>query len=125
MRTIPRRVRLWALGLACVAATGCPSACDVTKILSPTGVQSVAVAPTLVQLTVGQTQQFTATIRPDSQSDKGVTWSVAPSGNATIDDKGLLTALAAGQATVTAVTVATPIHRAESVVNISASPSGQ
>jgi uncharacterized protein YjdB len=103
--------------LCCLSAAGCPG-CDPTKLLNPTGVQSVAVTPTLVQLAVGQTQQFTATVRPESQADKGVTWSVAPSSNASIDDKGLLRALAPGQVTVIAATVATPVHRAESLVTI-------
>jgi uncharacterized protein YjdB len=119
MRTIPRQVRLVLLGLACLTAAGCPNGCsEITKILNPSGVQSVAISPTVLQLAVGQTQQFTATVRPDGASDKGVTWSVAPAGIATIDDKGLLTALAPGQVTVIAATVATPVHRAESVVNV-------
>jgi uncharacterized protein YjdB len=118
MRTIVRRARLGALGVACLMAAGCPG-CNPTELLNVTGVQSVNVAPALVQLTVGQTQQFAASVRPE-RSDQAVTWSVAPASAATIDAKGLLTALAPGQAVVRATTVATPTHTAEAAVGISA-----
>lgn len=113
-----RRFWIGVLGAACVMAAGCPGCSDITKILNPTGVQSVAVLPASAQLIVGQTQQFAATIKPDSASDKGVTWSVAPGGNAMIDAKGLVTALAPGQAVVTATTVASPVHTAQAAVTI-------
>jgi uncharacterized protein YjdB len=116
-----RKLKLGLLVAACVSAAGCPSGCDVAKqFINPTGtsVRSVAVDPLIAQLTVGQTQQFTATVQPDGVSDKSVTWSVVPSGVATIDSKGMLTAVAAGQAVVTATTVATPVHSGQSAVTI-------
>jgi hypothetical protein len=116
MSTIARRAWLGGLGVACLMAAGCPS-CDASKLLNPTGVQSVAIAPQLVQVVVGQTQQFTATVKPD-RSDQAVSWSVAPASLATIDGKGLLTAVAPGQAVVTATTTATPVHAAEAAVGI-------
>ena len=119
---VPRRIWLGVLGVACTLAAGCPGGCNVPDFLSPTGVQSVAVAPTSAQLTVGQTQQFTATVQPDRLTDRGITWAVAPSAMATIDSKGMLTALAPGQVVVSATTVATPVHTAEAAVSISASP---
>ena len=114
-----RKIRFGALAVACLLAAGCPSACDVKKLLSPSGVQSVTIAPAAAQISVGQTQQFTATVRPDSASGDGVTWSVTPSTMATIDAKGMLTALAPGQAVVSATTVATPVHSAEASATIS------
>jgi len=57
-------------------------------------------------------------VKPDRFADDGVTWSVAPSAVATIDSKGLLTALAPGQAVVKVTTVATPVHTAESAASI-------
>ena len=122
MRTTPRSVWLAVLCIACVTTAGCPGCSDITRILNPTGtsVQSVTVAPQLVQITVGATQQFTATVLPTGVPDRSVTWSVSPSGLATIDTKGLLTAVAAGQAVVSATSVATPVHVAEAAANISA-----
>jgi uncharacterized protein YjdB len=117
-----QRVWLVVLGVACLMTAGCPGCSDITRILNPTGtsVQSVTVTPQLVQITVGATQQFTATVLPAGVPDRSVTWSVSPSGLATIDTKGLLTALAAGQAVVSATSVATPVHVAEAAANISA-----
>jgi uncharacterized protein YjdB len=111
-----RVIPLGILGGAClIAALG---GCNPTKILDVTGVQSVSIAPSSVQLVVGQTQQYTATVNPDRFTDDGVTWSVAPTGMATIDSKGLLTALAPGQAVVRVTTVAKPIHTAEAAATI-------
>jgi uncharacterized protein YjdB len=112
-----RRLRLAALGGAClVVGLG---GCNPTKILDVTGgVQSVSIAPLSVQMVVGQTQQYTATVKPDRYADDGVTWSVAPTGMATIDSKGMLTALAPGQAVVRVATVAKPVHTAEAAAMI-------
>ena len=123
MPKIPRNLRIALLLMTCVAAAGCPSGCDTAKrLLNPTGtsVQSVTVTPLAAQLTVGQTAQFTATVLPTGVPDRSVTWSVAPAGLATIDSSGMLTALGAGQAIVTATSVATPVHTAQAVANIAA-----
>lgn len=120
---MPRRIWIAVLVAACLTAAGCPSGCDAAKkLVNPTGtsVQSVTVTPLAAQLTVGQTVQFTATVQPSGVPDKSVTWSVAPTNIATIDTKGLLTALAPGQAVVTATSVATPVHTAQAAANISA-----
>lgn len=119
-----RRLWLSVLVVACLAAAGCPSGCDAAKkLVNPTGtsVESVTVTPLAAQLIVGQTQQFTATVAPSGVPDKSVTWSVAPAAVATIDTKGVLTALAPGQAIVTATSVGTPVHTAQAVANITAS----
>jgi glucosylceramidase len=111
-------VWLAVLGGACLTAAGCPNSCGLSQLLNPTSVQSVSVSPASAQLTVGQTQQFTATVLPSGVSNRSVTWSVAPAAMATIDDNGVLKALAVGQATVTATTVATPTHTAEAAATI-------
>jgi uncharacterized protein YjdB len=111
------------LTIACLAAAGCPSGCDqISKIINPTGtsVRSVTVDPLSASVAVGQTKQFTATVQPDGVPDKSVTWSVAPGEVATIDSKGLLTGVSAGQAVVTATTVASPVHTAQSAVVVTA-----
>ena len=120
---MPRRVWIAVLVAASLTAAGCPSGCDAAKkLVNPTGtsVQSVTVTPLAAQLTVGQTVQFTASVEPSGVPDKSVTWSVAPANIATIDTKGVLTALAPGQAVITATTLATPVHTAQAVANITA-----
>jgi len=109
------------LGVSCLLATGCPNGCSqVSKILNPTGtsVQSVTVSPLAAQVAVGATVQFTATVLPTGVSDRSVTWAVTPAGLATIDNNGLLTGVAAGQAVVVATTVANPIHTAQAAVTV-------
>jgi len=113
-----RRIRLGVLLGAALMAAGCPGGCDPTKLLDVTGVQSISIAPTSAQMTVGQTQQFAATVKPDRFTDDGVTWSVAPSAAGTIDAKGLLTAVAPGTVVVKVTTVAGPVHSAEAAVTI-------
>lgn|SRR5262245_54021639 len=110
--------RRGVLVLACLFAAGCPGGCDPSKLLDIQGVQSVSIAPSSVSLTVGQTQQYSATVKPDRFFDDGVTWSVTPAGVASIDAKGFLTAMAPGQAVVKVTTVATPVHSAEAAVSI-------
>jgi uncharacterized protein YjdB len=120
---IPRQIWLLLVGAACLATAGCPSGCsELSNLLNPTGtsVQSVTVSPLATQLAVGQSLQFTATVLPTGVSDRSVAWAVAPSGLATIDANGLLTALAAGQAIVTATTAASPVHIAQSSLTITA-----
>ena len=116
-----RRFLLVLLGGACLLASGCPNGCDeISKLVNPTGtsVQSVSVAPLTAQLAVGQTMQFTATVLPTGVSDRSVGWTVAPGGLATIDANGILTAVAPGQVTVTATSVATPVHTAQAAATI-------
>jgi uncharacterized protein YjdB len=119
MRT--RSVSVVVFLFVCVCAAGCPSGCDTAKqLLKPTSVESVSVTPLAAQVTVGRTVQFTAVVLPTGVSDRSVTWSVAPAGLATIDASGVLTALAPGQAVVTATSVATPVHTAQAAASISA-----
>jgi len=121
MRTLQQRLWLGVLGVACLATAGCPSGCDeISKLVNPTGtsVQSVTVSPLSAQVAVGGTAQFTATVLPTGVSDRSVTWAVAPTGLATIDNNGVLTGVSAGQVIVTATTVANPIHTAQAAATV-------
>jgi uncharacterized protein YjdB len=80
---------------------------------------SVTVAPPTANLTVGQTQTFTATV---SGSTKGVTWSSTSVGK--IDANGLFTAVSAGTGTVTATSVEDTTKKATAQVTITASGGG-
>ncbi len=77
-----------------------------TAPTSGTPVQSVSVAPESVTLGVGETAPLTATVLPANASNKAVVWSTNRPAVATIDDTtGLVTAVGAGTATLTATTV--------------------
>ena len=72
---------------------------DGTKPDSQGNVTSISIAPTTLELSAGETGQLTATVDP---SGTAVTWSSDKEEVATIDANGLVTAVAAGIATITA-----------------------
>lgn len=78
------------------------AACSVTVVpAKPVEVESVTLDRTTLDLTVGDTEQLTATVLPEDATDKTVVWSSSDTSVATVAD-GLVTALAPGTATVTA-----------------------
>lgn len=68
-------------------------------------VTGVSVSPTSTSITVGGTQQLTATVAPSNATNKNVTWSSSNTSVATVNSTGLVTAVAAGSATITVTTV--------------------
>ncbi|MGI6777439.1 MAG: Ig-like domain-containing protein [Acetivibrionales bacterium] len=60
--------------------------------------------PTELTLTVGDTGQITATVEPDNATNKDVTWESSDDAVATVEN-GLVTAVGAGEATITVTTV--------------------
>lgn len=74
--------------------------CDVTVSGKP--VESVTVDPAQASLKSGEQKQLTATVLPEDAEDKTVTWESSDESVATVDETGLVTAVAAGTATITA-----------------------
>lgn len=74
--------------------------CDVTVSGKP--VESVTVDPAQASLKSGEQKQLTATVLPEDAEDKTVTWESSDESIATVDETGLVTAVAAGTATITA-----------------------
>lgn len=72
--------------------------CAVT-VTVPTG--SVTLDKTTLSLAVGETEQLTATVKPDDATDKNVAWTSSDESVATVAN-GKVTAVKAGNATVTA-----------------------
>ncbi len=67
-------------------------------------VASVTVAPTTLNLEVGETGNLTATVLPSSAANKSVTWSTSNPAVATVEN-GVVTAVGAGTAIITVTTV--------------------
>ncbi len=81
-----------------VAINGVSATCDFFVHCYPTG---VAISPASAEVNANKTLQFTATLLPaDVTETLDFQWSVADESIATIDENGLLTALAAGQTKV-------------------------
>jgi len=67
-------------------------------------VTGVSVSPTTASIAAGLTQQLTATVAPSNASNQNVTWSSSNTAVATVSASGLVTAIAAGTATITVTT---------------------
>lgn len=74
--------------------------CDITVSGKP--VESVTVEPAQISLKSGEQKQLTATVLPEDAEDKTVTWESSDENVATVDDNGTVTAVAAGEAIITA-----------------------
>jgi uncharacterized protein YjdB len=74
--------------------------CSTTSI----AVTGVTITPTTATLNVGATQQLTPTVAPANATNKTVTYSSNNTGVATVNQAGLVTAIASGSATITATT---------------------
>ena len=81
------------------AAGGKTATCTVT-VKSAT--VDVSLDQETLNLTVGETQQLTATVTPENADDKTVEWTSDKPEVVTVNDEGVVTAVAAGEAVVTA-----------------------
>jgi uncharacterized protein YjdB len=91
-------------GSATITATSEGKSGTTPVTVTPAPVASVTVNPTPVSLVVGQTVQLTATAFDAGGNvllARVVTWGSSSAGVASVDGSGLLTALAAGAATIT------------------------
>ena len=78
---------------------------DISELADATAVydvESVTLDKTELSLAEGGTGQVTATCTPDTASDLTVSWASSDTAIATVDNAGLVTAVAAGTATITA-----------------------
>ena len=65
-------------------------------------VSSISLNKTSTSIEEGKTETLTATISPAEATDKSVTWTSSDPSVATVDASGVVTAVAAGEATITA-----------------------
>lgn len=64
-------------------------------------VNDISINKTSLLLYTGQEETLTATVKPDNATDKTVTWTSSNSNVATVSSSGKVTAVAAGNATIT------------------------
>ena len=103
------KVTAVAPGTATITATtndgsNLSAACTVTVKPAVVPATSVTLNETTAEVTVGETLQLTATVAPENASNPTVTWSSSDDAIATVDANGLVTAVAAGTAIITAST---------------------
>ena len=73
-----------------------------TKVTVTTKVESITLDKTEGILNVGNTVTITATVAPEKATNPAVTWSSSDESVATVDETGKVTAVAVGNATITA-----------------------
>ena len=72
-----------------------------TIAAATTLVTKVELNKTSIQLAVGGTETLTPSFTPANANDQTVTWSIDPSGVATVSEEGVVTGVAVGTATIT------------------------
>ena len=70
----------------------------------PTLVEKVSLDKTTLTIAVGKTATLTATVTPVDASLKDVSWISCDNSVATVSDKGVVTGVSAGEATVSVIT---------------------
>lgn len=95
---------------------------DIT--VTAIAVSGVSVSPTSASIVVGGTQQLTATVSPSNATNKNVTWESDTTSVATVSNAGLVTAVAAGTATITVKSVADSTKKATCTITVTASGGG-
>lgn len=94
---------------------------DSTTTDPDVAVAGVSVSPSSASLKVGETKQLSATVSPSDATNKSVSWSSSASSVASVSSSGLVTALSAGTATITATSVADSSKKASCTVTVSES----
>ena len=92
-------------GTTTVTATsvnGISCSCKLIVASLPVEVTSVTVDPHALTLVEGETGALSVYVKPDNADDKNVAWSSSNPNVATVDANGVVTAVAAGQASITA-----------------------
>ena len=76
--------------------------CEVTVESAFVAVEEITLDQTAATLVEGETITLVATVTPDEATDKAVTWTTSDDAVATVDEEGVVTAISAGVATITA-----------------------
>lgn len=86
-------------------SVGVVKVCSISVRTSATGVE---LDRDTLKLTVGGTEQLTATVSPESATDKSLTWSSSDPDVASVDADGLVTAHMPGEAVITVTSAEGP-----------------
>ncbi len=75
--------------------------CTIT-VTDAVDINSITITPAAVNLKTGETKQLAYTVEPENATDKTITWNSNNTAVATVTESGLITAIAKGEATITA-----------------------
>ena len=83
---------------------GKTASCKVTVTASTVSVTGVKLDKTSLSLKTGESAALTAAVEPGDATNKSLSWSSSNTGVATVDASGTVTAVAAGETTITVTT---------------------
>jgi uncharacterized repeat protein (TIGR03803 family) len=84
---------------------GDPLSINFSIVAPLVAVTGITVSPSTATINEGSAFQLTATVLPSNATDKAVNWSSSDESVATVNENGLVTGHATGQASITATTV--------------------
>ena len=90
----------------------------------PVAVTGVTLNKNATSITAGQTETLTATVAPNDATDKSVTWTSSNEAVATVSNEGVVTAVAAGEATITVTSNADNTKTATCTVTVTVPVTG-
>ncbi|MGO5288840.1 Ig-like domain-containing protein, partial [Pseudoscardovia suis] len=96
-----KAVKVGTATITASSSNGKTATATVTVTTASVAVTGVSVSPSSLSLTVGNSQQLSATVSPSNATDKTVSWKSSDSSVATVDANGLVKAVKAGSATIT------------------------
>ncbi|MDE6304034.1 MAG: Ig-like domain-containing protein, partial [Paramuribaculum sp.] len=91
-----------AVGETVISATCGEATAECKVTVNPVAAESVMLDKEAVEMKVGETAKLTATVMPDNTTDKTVTWASSNPNVATVNADGVITAIAMGEAVITA-----------------------
>lgn len=109
-------VRSWGIPVRCISDTSGEPAPVVIDVVS------VQLDRFELDMVEGESVQLYPTVNPDNATDKTVTWSSSDPGVATVSDTGLVQAVAAGAAVITAAAGGKSAHCSVTVSSASPGP---
>jgi hypothetical protein len=112
-----------ALGAAVLGLAACDDTTEVVIPPPPPPPLTITVTPASLELQVGRTAQFVATVSGGAEGTaRTVTWSTSSAAVATVNAQGVVTAVAPGTATITATATADNNVRAAAAVTVVPDP---
>ena len=96
--------------------------CAVTVTEKTIAVTEVKLDKENLPMTVGEKFTLTASVSPENATNKSLTWSSSDESVATVSDKGEITAVKAGDATITVTSVSDNSKKADCVVTVTEKP---
>ena len=99
------QIQIKNITFATADQTGVDFESTVCNVVGKCLAESITLNMTEASLKVNETTTLTATVLPETVTNKSVTWTSSNESVATVDANGVVTAIAAGEATITATTV--------------------